>query len=400
MIVIHILQWILITVFGCMLGYQLILTIFAFRTKQVEDFETTKKRRFVVVVPAYNEEKVILKTLYSLFGLIYPKNLYDLIVIADNCTDNTAKVARNLGATVLERTNPDLRGKGYALRWGFDQIINSDKEYDAVVVFDSDSLASGNYLDVMNYYLEQGKEVVQSSDLVIPQPGIWSSEATRIGFLLTNYVKPLGRKAIGLPMGLRGNGMCFSINHLKKYPWQAWSLTEDLEYGLQLLIKGVDIHFAPEAYVWAQMPVNAQNAESQRQRWELGRHEVIRKYSPVFLKEAIRRRSLKFFDGLIDLITPPFVNMLLIVLLMIAINILLTYFDIIHGRYLVIWSSIAMMGLLQLFIGLFIAKADKNLYKSLLYIPVYILWKIKVYIKACFIGRDGAWVRTTRDTQQ
>lgn len=400
MIVIHILQWVLLIVFGCMLGYQLILTLFAFKTKDVEDFSTTKIRRFAVVVPAYNEEKVILKTLYSLFGLIYPKNLYDLIVIADNCTDNTAKVARNLGATVLERTNPDQRGKGYALRWGFDQIINSRKEYDAIVVFDSDSLASGNFLDVMNYYLEEGKEVIQSSDLVIPQPGIWSSEAIRIGFLLTNYVKPRGRKALGLPMGLRGNGMCFSIDLLKKYPWEAWSLTEDLEYGLQLLIKGVNIHFAPEAYVWAQMPVNAKNAESQRRRWEIGRHEVIRKYSLVFLKEAIRRRSLKFFDASVDLLMPPFVNMFLVVLIMIGVNILLTYFNIIEGRYLIMWSSLAIVGLLQLFIGLFIAKADKTLYKSLFYIPVYILWKIKVYVKAFFIGRDGTWIRTTRDTQQ
>ncbi len=398
MIVIQILQWILLIVFGFMLGYQLILTLLAFRTKQVEDFTTTKKRRFAVVVPAYNEEKVISKTLYSLHGLIYPKNLYDLFVIADNCTDNTAKLAQNLGATVLERTNPDQRGKGYALRWGFEQIMNSGKEYDAIVVFDSDSLASGNFLDVMNYYLEQGKEVIQSSDLVIPRPGIWSSEATRIGFLLTNYVKPLGRKTIGLPMGLRGNGMCFSIKLLKKHPWEAWSLTEDLEYGLKLLMKGVNIHFAPEAYVWAEMPANAENAESQRRRWEMGRYEIVRKYSPVFLKEAIRKRSLKFFDALVDLLTPPFVNLLLFVSLMIVMNVLLVYFEIIQSRFLLMWLSLAVMGVIQLFAGLIIAKADKNLYKSLFYIPVYILWKIKVYMKAFFVERDGAWIRTTRDT--
>lgn len=398
MIVINILQWFLIIVFGFMLVYQLILTLLAFKTKHIEDFTTVKTRRFAIVVPAYNEEKVISKTVYSLSGLIYPKNFYDLYVIADNCTDNTAKVARNLGAIVLERANPEQRGKGYALRWAFDQIIHSEKQYDAIVVFDSDSLASGNYLDVMNYYLEQGKEVIQSSDLVIPQPGIWSSEATRIGFLLTNYVKPLGRKSLGLPMGLRGNGMCFSIDHLKKHPWEAWSLTEDLEYGLKLLIQDVDIHFAPEAYVWAQMPVNASNAESQRRRWEMGRHEIIRKYSPLFLKGAIRKRSLKFFDALVDLLTPPFVNTFLLVLIMIVINGLLAYFNLIQERYLIIWVSLAIIGLLHLFVGLFVAKADKNLYKSLFYVPIYILWKIKVYIKAFFIGREETWVRTTRDT--
>lgn len=398
MILLNIFQWMLLAALTFLLGYPMMLTILALKVKWVKDFQTTTHRRFAVIVPAYNEEKVISKTLYSLSGLIYPKKLYDLIVIADNCTDNTAKVAKNLGATVFERHNPDQRGKGYALRWGFDQILNSSQQYDAIVVFDSDSLASGNFLEVMNHYLENGKEVIQSSDLVIPQPGIWSSETTRIGFLLCNFVKPLGRKALGLPMGLRGNGMCFSTNHLRKYPWRAWSLTEDLEYGLLLLLKEVDIHFAPEAYVWAQMPVKAVNAESQRQRWEIGRYEVMRKYTWLLFRETIQKRSLKYLDVLIDLITPPFVNMLLVVLLMISFNTALFYFDILQSKFLILWSSLAILGFIQLFIGLVIAKADKHLYKSLFYIPIYILWKIKVYVKALFVGREGSWIRTTRDS--
>ncbi len=398
MILLNIFQWFLFALLGFLLGYQMMLTLFSLKAKQISEFKTNVHRRFAVVVPAYNEEKVISKTLYSLSGLIYPKKLYDVIVIADNCTDNTAKIARNLGATVLERKDPARRGKGYALRWAFDQIRNSDKQYDAIVVFDSDSLASGNFLEVMNYYLENGREVIQSSDLVIPQPGIWSSETIRIGFLLCNYVKPLGRKALGLHMGLRGNGMCFSLDHLKKYPWKAWSRTEDLEYGLLLLTKGIDIHFAPEAFVWAQMPVKAENAESQRQRWEMGRYGVIRKYARQFLRETIRKRSLKYFDVLIDLVTPPFVNMLLIVLFMIAVNQLLWYFGFISVDFLILWSGLALVGLLQLFAGLLIAKADKDLYKSLFYIPVYILWKIKVYLKTLFIGRERTWIRTTRDS--
>lgn len=384
-------------VLGFLLGYQLILTVLALITKREKNFKTTKSRRFVVLIPAYNEEKVLSKTLYSLFSLIYPRRLYDLIVIADNCTDNTAKIARNLGATVLERDNPEQRGKGYALRWGFDWILRSGKKYDAVVVFDSDSLISGNFLEVMNYYLEQGKEVIQSSDLVIPQPGVWSSEMIRIGFLLYNYVKPLGRKALGLQMGLRGNGMCFSVSHLKQHPWGAWSRTEDLEYGLQLLMKGVQIHFAPEACVWAQMPVKAVNAESQRRRWEMGRQEIMRKYVRLFFRETFRRRSLRFFDVLVDLTTPPFANMFLFVLVMIALNILLSYRGIIQVNFLILWSVLAMIGLSQLLAGLFVANADKDLYKSLFYIPVYIVWKIKVYIKAFFIEKEETWVRTTRD---
>lgn len=397
MIFLTILQWIVFTVLGFLLIYQLVLTLLGLATPRESDFKTVKQRRFALVIPAYNEEKGIAKTLYSLFGMIYPKKLYDLIVVADNCTDNTARIARNLGVTVLERNNPMQRGKGYALRWAFDQISQSPQKYDAVIVIDSDSLASGNFLEVMNYYLETGKEVIQSSDLVIPQPGIWSSETTRIGFLLTNYVKPLGRKTLGLSMGLRGNGMCFSMQHLEKYPWQAWSLTEDLEYGLRLLLEGVGIHFAPEAYVWAQMPIHAKNAESQRQRWEMGRYEIMRNYVFEFFKATIQRRSLKYFDVFIDLVTPPFVNMILLVLTMIALNTFLLFFGFNQVNFLVLWSVLALLGLLQLFIGLYISKADKNLYKSLFFIPLYVLWKVKVYVKTLFIGKNGTWVRTTRD---
>lgn len=398
MIFLNIFQWILFAVLGFFLGYQTILTLLALNSKKIKNFSTIKDRRFAIVVPAYNEEKVILKTLYSLFSIIYPKKLYDVIVIADNCTDNTAKIARNLGATVLERQNPDERGKGYALKWGFHQTLNSGQDYDAIVVFDSDSLVSGNFLEVMNYYLENGSKAIQSSDLVIPQPGVWSSEATRIGFLLCNYVRPLGRKVLGFNMGLRGNGMCFSTSHLKKHPWQALSLTEDLEYGLMLLSKGVNIDFAPEAFVWAQMPIHAVNAESQRKRWEMGRYEVMRKYTHLFFRKIVRERSLKYLDILFDLTTPPFVNMLLAISLMIIVNALFWYIELTDINLLIMWSILAIVGFFQLLAGLVIAGADKQLYKSLFYIPVYILWKIKVYIKTLFIGKEEGWIRTTRDS--
>jgi len=217
-----------------LLGYQLLLSLLAHNSEKLTSFETEKNRKFAIVVPAHNEGKIIAKTIYSLSGLIYPKKNFEVFVVADNCTDNTAQVSRSLGTTVLERTNKDKTGKGYALRWAFDKILAKNDAFDAIIVVDADSLISGNYLEVMNYYLEQGSRVIQSSDLVLPNPGNWSIEATRIGFLLYNYVKPLGRKVLNFNMGLRGNGMCFSSEVLKEVPWKAWSLIEDVEYGLIL----------------------------------------------------------------------------------------------------------------------------------------------------------------------
>lgn len=397
MIIYEVIQYVLIALGGGLLGYQMLLSFLALKGKEISDFGTERQRKFVIVIPAHNEEKVIAKTLYSLFGLVYPKNLYQLVVVADNCTDNTARIARKLGAKVLERTHKYKRGKGFALRWAFDQILDWEENYEGIIVLDSDSLISGNYLEVMNYYLEKGSKVIQSSDLVLPQPGVWSSESIRIGFLLYNYVKPMGRKLLGFDMGLRGNGMCFSPEVLRKHPWQAWSLTEDVEYGLSLLLEGYNIDFAPEATLWAQMPVKAKNAESQRTRWEMGRYPIIKKYVPKLVKSFFKKRSFRFLDTFVDLITPPLVNLLLLVLVMIGLNLVLWLGGFIPVTFTLIWLSIALMGILHLFVGLFAAGADKQMYKSIFYIPVYVFWKMKIYFTTWLKGQERQWIRTTRD---
>lgn len=398
MLFIDIIQYSLVSIFGLLLGYQLLLSLLALKTNKISNYKTEKNRKFAIVLPAHDEAKILSKTLYSLFGLVYHKNLYDVIVVADNCNDKTAQIARDMGAIVLERDEPEKRGKGYALRWGFEKILKGDEEYDAVIVFDSDSLVSGNYLDVMNYYLDNGSKVIQSSDLVLPQPGVWSSETTRIGFLLYNLVKPLGRKTLGFSMGLRGNGMCFKTEVLRDIPWQALSLTEDVEYGLLLQLEGLKIDFTPEAVVWAQMPNNPENAESQRKRWEIGRYPIIKKYAPQLLKAAFKKRSLSYIDSFINLITPPLVNTLLIVTLISTLNFLAWAIGWLPIMYFWLWVSVAVMGAMHLFIGLYAANADREVYKSLIYIPVYVFWKIKVYLKAIVSNGKQQWIRTTRES--
>jgi cellulose synthase/poly-beta-1,6-N-acetylglucosamine synthase-like glycosyltransferase len=399
MIVIDIIQLIVAALLAVILGYQVLLSLLALRWKPIDTFESPRRRKFAIVIPAHNEEKVIPKTLYSLFGLIYPKKLYDLIVVADNCTDQTAKVARRMGAIVLERVNPFEKGKGYALRWAFDQILSWDNGYEGIVVFDSDSLVSGNYLDVMNYYMDRGSQVIQSSDLVIPQPGAWSSEATRIGFLLYNYVKPLGRKVLGTNIGLRGNGMCFKPEILQRYPWEAWSITEDVEYGLNLTLKGMRIDFAPEAYVWAQMPLQAENAESQRARWEMGRYPIIKNYVPKLFAAFIKRGALRYMDTLVDLVTPPLVNTLVIVLALAALNMGGWWLGVISIYCVWMWLGVAILGVLHLLIGLYVAGADENLLRSLIYIPRYALWKVSIYARNLAHYDEKNWVRTTREVE-
>lgn len=383
------------------MAYLALLSILAYKERNNKCMNTVKRRRFAIVVPAYNEEESISKTLQNLLEVNYPEDKLDIIVIADNCTDRTAELAEREGVNVMIRNNPDKRGKGYALRWCFDKLIqkNGQNAYDAVVIVDADSIVTSNLLKVMNKYMEKGAEVVQGYLTVDSKPNIWTSEIIRIGFTLYNYVRPLARRAIGFPAGLRGNGMCFSMDVLKTVPWDAYSLTEDLEYGIKLLLNNVDVVFAPEAIGYNVVPENAENAESQRERWEIGRYPILSKYLGKLFKEAIRRNSLKIFDTLVDLVTPPLVNMMGIAFLMTAASFLLWWTGI-QGTLLYFWLWLGVMGLgfFHALLGLYAANADRAAYWSLFYVPKYALWKAYIYGKVLlFRGRTTEWIRTSRE---
>lgn len=357
MIVVEIIQYFLAGVFGILLGYQMMLSFLAILGGRINNFQTEKNRKFAIVIPANDDNKVIAKSLYSISGMVYPKNMYDLIVLADNCTDSSVKIARNLGATVLERSNKLKNSKSSSLQWAIEQILGWDKNYDAVVIFDSDSLVSGNYLEVMNFYLEQGSKVVQSSGLVPPKSEGWT-EIDWIGFLLDNYVKPMGRKVVGLGVGLLGSGMCFTTDVLRQIPWRAPSLTDDFGYELTLQLKGVKIEFSPEAYVWTQKPVKAKDGELQQSQWPFGSYPIVRKYAFKLLAAVFRKKPVKYFDRFIDLITPSFVESLLIIGLFCAINGLLVLQGWISVTFLWIWLGVAGVGILYL--GLGVIAATKN----------------------------------------
>lgn len=397
MIINDIIQVIFLSIFGGFILYVFLLSVLALLSKARTEFITDRHRKFAIVIPAHNEELMISQTLYSLFSMIYPKNRYQVFVIADNCTDDTANIAKKIGATVLERTHQTDRGKGHALRWAFAQIIDRN-EFDGIVVFDADSYVSGNFLTVMNYYMQQGAKVIQSSDLVQPQPNVWSSEMTRIGFTLYNLVRPLGRDYLNLSMGLRGNGMCFKTEVLKEVPWEAYSLTEDIEYGILLLLKGYGIKFAQEAKVIAKMPEQSKNAESQRERWEIGRYPIIARYSFPLLTSFLKTGKLSYLDTFIDLVMPPLVNLLLAIGLFFMINLMLALIGFEPFFYYALaWGIVLALVISHLFIGFKAAKVDRNMYKALAHVPKYALWKLMLYARSFIRGREKDWIRTSRD---
>lgn len=387
----------IILLVGLPLAYLGLLSILACFARPAASRNAGRRRRFALVIPAYNEESCIAETVTSALSIDYPPDAYDVVVVADNCTDRTAERAQRAGARVLVRFSELERSKGHALRWAFGRLLGEG--YEAFAVCDADSTMSANFLQVLNESMHLGAGAVQCSDLVKPAPGAWSSEATRAGFLLYNVARPLGRMMLGCSAGLRGNGMGFTAGTLRMVPWTAFGRAEDLEYGLTLLLHGISVQFAPAASVVATMPVDARNAESQRARWEGGRYPLIRRYAWPLLREAIRRRSFRLFDAWTDLVTPPFTNLMFIAGAgltadLIALGIGLTTAPV----FVALWLCALAGGAAHVLFGFASAGKLSELLTLMKHVPLYILWKVRLYARITTTRNHHAWVRTTRET--
>ena len=359
--------------------------------------QAKNNRHFAILVPAHNEELVIRDTLQSILRIEYPEDLREVFLIADNCTDKTAEIGRELGVTVLERNNPDLRGKGHALRWCIDRLLAESTSVDAFVMIDADSKPSTNILQAMSAYLEQGWQALQANYIVEPRKGTWVSDSIRVGFALQNYVRPLGRWIMGASVSAKGNGMCFRRTVFQQVPWSAYSQIEDLEYSLQLLEHGIRMGFVPEATVMTVMPTDPQLAESQRARWEMGRFPLIKLYARRLLVGAFRNRSWALFDAWIDLTTPAFVNLVGLTIVMGGLSLALSFFNVLGYAYAWAWLVLCTMGFGHLIFGL-LAYRDASIFKAALSIPRYAVWKLAVYARLVSKGHTKEWVRTARES--
>ena len=215
---------ILIFIAGC---YYFGISVFGWIKRKEDSCKNySPVKKFALVIAAHNEELVIAHIIDSLKLQNYPKELYDIFVVADNCTDNTSKIAAEHGAIVYNRTNNELRGKGFALEWMFEKIFEMETNYDAISIFDADNIVSSNYLAEMNKQLCKGHKVVQGYiDSKNPFDS-WITCSYSIAFWLSNRIFQLPRYYLGLSCGLCGTGFCVETSVLKKIGWGATSLLE------------------------------------------------------------------------------------------------------------------------------------------------------------------------------
>ncbi len=345
--------------------------------------------RLVVLVPAHDEELLIERCVESLFAQSYPRRLYRVIVIADNCSDRTAFNALAVGAEVIVRVEPDARGKGQALRYAMDQVLSAANPPDAMVVVDADSIADRNLLAGLERELAAGHSVVQADYTVIIEPDSPRSAMLAAGFLLFHRIRFSGRARLGMAANLVGNGMLFARSVLEAHPWDAFTGVEDLEYSMRLRLAGIRPRFASTAMVAGPGPVTRAGADRQRVRWEGGRFHAVR----TWLWRLVAARQL---DAAIDLATPP----LGLLCLATAVGALAATAVVLAGLAPV-WAltpwAIALVAIpAYVVIGLRAAGAPAEVWRALLGSPRFLAWKLVTYVRLTRGFDSARWDRSDR----
>lgn len=365
------------------------------RIRSVKPIEVASPPYFTFVVPAHNESQGIERTVASLRSVDYPNDRFSVLVVADNCSDDTKERAKYAGARVLERRNLEQRGKGYALELAFATLI-SEENSDAIVVVDADSDVSPNLLKAMAIRLQEGEGAMQAHYGVRNVDASWRTRLMDLAFTLYHGVRSSARERLMLSTGLRGNGMAFSINTLRRVPYRSYSLVEDVEYGIELGLNGIRVAYVGEAEVRGEMVAGGEASESQRRRWEQGRRGLILRYAPRLLVGAVREHNAVLFDLALDLLTPPLTTIVLFT----AVGSLVATGTVGIGMsrpWVTLPWMFSIAGLaIYLARGIQMSPQGMRVGLDLVDIQKYMLWKIGLRFRKAR-KRSDEWVRTARN---
>ena len=374
--------------------YQFIISLCSFVKIKEKPLKEDKQHRFMTIIPAHNEEKVVVNLIESLKKLDYPKDLYDIYVIADNCTDKTAEVAKKAGAIVYERFDEAHKTKGHALQWFLAQKIEEDAPYDAFCIFDADNIVDENFLKVMNKKLCQGEEVVQGYKDIKNPSDSWVSAGYAIFYWTMHRFYHLARYNIGLSPLMNGTGFMVKFDVIKPQGWNTKTLTEDIEFSLKRIIEGKKLGWARDAIVYDEQPVGFKQSWTQRSRWTVGHMQCLKEYTKPLAEAVVKNKTVMNFDGLLYMLgTTP---MLILTLVLVIVNIVLFATGAMTGldftiqmlKYIIpTLLVLPFMGLVVLYLE---KKPIKPMIKGLLTYPIFMGSWLLINIK-CLFKRDTEW---------
>ena len=342
--------------------------------------------RLAVIIPAHNEQELISTCVESLRSSS-PESV-QIYVVAHNCTDLTAERATTAGAKVLT-LNDEVGGKGNALHHGFTHALAAGAE--AVLVIDADSTVADNLTQQVARALAAGSRALQARYTVANVRATPRTRLMGLAFLGMNVLRPRGRSRLGLSCGIFGNGFALTADTLRRVPYVANSVVEDLEYHLHLLRAGIRVDFLDNASVMGEMPEQNAGASSQRARWEGGRILMRRQWTLPLCTEVFTGR-LRMLEPLLDLLCLPLATnaVLLLVSLVLPLG------------WLRVYSAVGMLSLvLYVLVSASLDEEPYQVLRSLLSVPGYLFWKLALIPRTRLAARrDASWVRTRRNAEQ
>lgn len=382
--------WI-ITVFWL---YQLLISICSFVKLKDKPMILNKNHKFMAIIPAHNEEPVIANLVESLKKQDYPEDLFDIYVIADNCTDRTKVIAENAGAIVYERIDQNGKTKGHALQWFLAKKIEEDADYDAFCVFDADNIVDKNFIKNMNKKLCQGEEVVQGYRDIKNPTDSWISSGYAIFYWMMNRFYHLARYNLGLSTLINGTGFMVKFDVVKPNGWKTYTLTEDIEFSLQRIVAGKKLGWATDAIVYDEQPVGFKQSWSQRSRWTVGHIQCMERYTKQLGNAVKKNKTLVSIDGLLYIVGS--IPMFVITILLLVINAglymgeAMTRAELIQNYLMYIVPTF----LLPIMTGAVIMLLDKRpirpMIKGLICYPLFLGSWLAINFK-CLFKRETSW---------
>ena len=332
----------------------------------------------VILIPAHNEAASIGRTLQSLAPQLSADRNTHVVVIADNCTDDTAQLARNHGASVLERHDPDRRGKGHALQFGFAAFTDADW----FIVIDADTDVAPGFVCAMRQAMRGAAGALQCRYRVRDALAHPRATLADIALAAWNVVRLRGRSTLGLSVGILGNGFALSQRVLQSVPFRAGSIVEDVEYHHSLIHFGWRVHWVDQAQVEGEMPARRNAASAQRARWEGGRLRLLLQVGPGLARKIISGQ-MRWIDPLADLLLWPLAWQVC----------LLALAWLCGGRATALVAMLGMLVLaLHVLLAMWVIRAGPAHWRALLGVPAYIIWKLSLTLKTWRAAhRDAPW---------
>jgi len=391
------LAWLLGGVLGVCAGYEIVLMLASLPSlrRRRTGGPPRPRTRFVVVIPAHDEAGLIGATVRSVLAADYPASLRDVVVVADNCTDDTAARAALAGATCFTRVDPDRRGKPWALNWVFERLDLS--RYDGVAIIDADTMVDPAFLGVMDAHLQRGERAMQGYYGVLNPDDSWLTRLAGLPAALNNYFLYPGKQALGLSCSLAGNGMCFDAAIVRRLGWQAFTLSEDWEYYLILALHDVRVTSAPEAIIYGQVARSLELGQAQRIRWSKGRLQALGLHWRPLVRKAFAERSIVPLDVLFDVARPTHAILLVCSVCYLAVTLSLWAAGLLPIALPALAIALVAAQAIYFLAGFIAGRPPLRTWLALAAVPWYLAWKSAVTVRAMAGLRERTWVKTTRN---